>query len=378
MTTRVPVFKPHLGVDTLKAVTDAFDVGWLGMGSFVKDFEEGLAKYLGLQDKYVVAVNTGTSALHLALLIAGIGQGDEVIAPSFNNIADFQAIVAVGAEPVFCDISDSSLGIDCDKARALISPRTKAIIGTDYAGVPCDLDGMYALAQQHGLRVIHDAAHSIGSRYKGRLIGSFGDIVIFSFDPVKTITCIDGGALVVNSQADAEKLHYYRLLGMTQSASRMYTNNRAWTYDVVSQGFRYHLSNIHASVGLSQLKMLDEFIANRQRHCRLYSSLLEDVDGIQTPQTDFNDIAPFIYYIRVKDGRRDELIPYLRQEGIDTGIHWVPAHNFSFLQNCRCGDLSVTDRVGQEILTLPLYSYMDPDIIARVSEAIKDFFINSK
>ena len=374
MVAKIPVFKPYLGVDTVKAATDALDVGWLGMGSFVKEFEESLADYLVLKERYVVAVNTGTSALHLAMLIAGVGSGNEVITPSFNNIADIQAILMAGAEPVFCDICEDDLGIDVEKAEALISPTTKAIIGMDYGGIPCKLDELYALANRYGLRVIHDASHSIGSYYKGQPIGSFGDIVVFSFDPVKTLTTIDGGALVVNSVDDAQRLHAYRLLGMDQSVARMYSNNRAWTYDVADRGFRYHLANLHASVGLSQLSKIDEFIANRQRYCRLYSSLLKDVDGVRTPQTDFTDVAPFHYYMLVEDGRRDRVITCLEDAGIDTGIHWLPAHNFTLSTGFRRGDLSVTERIGAEVLTLPMHSYMDTEVVERIACTITGFF----
>jgi len=368
---RIPVFKPYIGVDTVKAATDALELGWLGMGSYVRDLEKGLADYLEARGRHVVAVNTGTSALHLAMLLADVGPGDEVITPSFNNIGDFQAIRASGGEPVFCDVREDDLGIDVEKAEALIGPRTKAIIGMDYGGVPCRLDELHALARRHELRVIHDAAHSIGSRYKGQRIGSFGDIVTFSFDPVKTMTCIDGGALVVNSAAEVAQLHRYRLLGMDQSADRMYTNNRAWTYDVAGPGFRYHLANLHASIGLSQLRRLDDFIASRRRACRTYSKLLGDVEGIMLPQTDFEDVAPFIYYIRARDGRRGELASRLQEAGVDTGVHWIPGHNFSLLKSCRCGDLRVTERVGDEILTLPLYSFMDSETIEFVADEIR-------
>lgn len=367
---KIPVFKPYLGVDTVKAATDALDLGWLGMGSYVRDFEDGLRRYLDLENKFVVAVNTGTSALHLAMLLVGIEPGDEVITPAFNNIGDFQAIKLAGGEPVFCDIRDDTLGIDVENAEALISSRTKAVIATDYAGIPCHLDDVYAMAQRHGLRVIHDAAHSLGGGYRGRKIGSFGDVVVFSFDPVKMITCIDGGAVVVNTPEEVQRLHRYRLLGMDQSARQMYTNNRAWTYDVASEGFRYHLANLHASIGLSQLRHLDEFVTSRRRSCRLYTELLADVAGLRLPRTDFEDVAPFIYYVRVLDGKRDALIKALGERGVDTGIHWIPGHRFSFLQNCRRGELPVTDRVGDEILTLPLHSSMESTVIERVCTAI--------
>lgn len=374
MNERIPVFKPYIGVDTAKAATDALDLGWLGMGSYVKDFEEQLGAFLGLEDRYVVAVNTGTSALHLALLLAGVGPGDEVITPSFNNVGDFQAIRAAGAEPVFCDIREDDLGIDVRKAEALIGRKTKAIIGMDYAGIPCQLDDLHATAHRHGLQVIHDAAHSIGSRDKGRMVGSFSDTATFSFDPVKTITSIDGGALVLRSAEAVAEAHRLRLLGMDQSASRMYTNNRAWTYDVATPGFRYHLANLHAAIGLSQLKRIGEFIEARRRASRVYAELLAGMDDLVLPQTDFKDVAPFIYYVRVKEGRREALVSALQGQGIDTGVHWIPGHNFTLFKDCRRGDLSVTDQVGLEILTLPLHSKMEQETIERVAKAIGAFF----
>ncbi|HEY8736295.1 MAG TPA: DegT/DnrJ/EryC1/StrS family aminotransferase [Candidatus Dormibacteraeota bacterium] len=366
----IPVFKPHIGIETAKAAVAALDLGWLGMGSYVGEFERGLESYLGLTGRRVVAVNTGTSALHLAMLVTGVGPGDEVITPSFNNIGDLQAIRAVGADPVFCDIRNDNLGIDVAKAEALVSPRTKVVIGMDYAGIPCDLDNLHAMAGRHRLRVVHDAAHSLGSRHGGKPIGSVGDIVIFSFDAVKTLTCIDGGALVVNSEGEVEQLHRLRFLGTDQSPQRLYTNNRSWTYDVAGPGFRYHLANLHASIGLSQLSRLDEFVATRQRACRLYSDLLGDVDGLTLPATDFRDVAPFIYYVRVLNGRRDALKQALLERGVDTGIHWIPGHQFSFFKDCRGGDLSVTERIGSEILTLPLHSFMEVQTVERVAAAI--------
>lgn len=370
MSERIPVFKPYIGVDTVKAAVDALDLGWLGMGSYVRDFEAGLGSVLGVEGERVVAVNTGTSALHLAMLSLGIGPGDEVITPSFNNIGDFQAIRLAGAEPVFCDIDEETLGIDVEKAEALISPRTKAVIGMDYAGIPCRLDALQEMAARHQLKVIHDAAHAFGSRLHGRSMAAYGDITIFSFDPVKIITSIDGGALVVETATQVEALHRYRLLGMDQSARRMYTNERAWTYDVADSGFRYHLANLHASIGLSQLELLSAFIETRRDACRRYATLLAGVEGLRLPATDFTDVAPFIYYVRVAGGRRDDVIRSLGEAGVDTGIHWVPGHNFSLLKTCRRGDLSVTERVGREILTLPLHSFMPASTVKRVAHAL--------
>lgn len=367
---QVPVFQPHIGVDTLKAVVDAFSIGWLGMGSLTKEFEEAVSRYLGLTDRRVVATNTGTSALQLALLVAGIGPGDEVIVPSFNFVADQQAITAVGAMPVFCDIREDNLGIDCAKAEPLISPKTRAIMPLHYAGIPCDLDGVYALADRRGLRVVEDATHAFGSALGGKRIGSFGDLACFSFDPVKVVTSIDGGAVVVRDEKDVERLHHLRLLGIDKDTIERYKNKRAWEYDVVSQGFRYHLSNINASIGLSQLRRADEFISNRQSYCRLYNRLLGSVRGVIVPKTDFNSISSFIYTIRVSNGARTFVMDHLRKNGIDCGIHFMPVHRYTFYKQCRAGDLSVTNRVGEEVMTLPLHSFMRQELVERIASKV--------
>src|SRR2546428_11647564 len=263
-----PVFKPAIEQEELDAAREALELGWLGMGSYVGAFEEKLRNFLGVKDRHVVAVSTGHAALHLGLLLAGVGPGDEVITPSFNNAADFQAILATGAEPVFCDIDEDSLCIDLDKAEQLISPRTKAIIVMDYDCVLCDHDRVADFARAHGVRVLHDAAHSFGSKYKGRAVGSFSDVAMFSFDPVKTITCLDGGAVVVRTQEELARLHEMRLIGMSQPAKVMYTNARAWTYDMRGIGFRYHMANMHAAIGLAQIAKMDRIAESRRAACR--------------------------------------------------------------------------------------------------------------
>jgi dTDP-4-amino-4,6-dideoxygalactose transaminase len=370
----IPVFRPTIGEDTLKAVSDAFDVGWLGMGAATAAFEQAISERIGAGDRNVVATNTGTSALHIAVVVAGIGPGDEVIVPSFNFVADHQAISAEGAFPVFCDIREENLGIDPDSAEALISGRTKAIMPLHFAGVPCDLDLVYALAEAHGLRVIEDATHAFGTLYRGKTIGGFGDLTCFSFDPVKIITSIDGGAVVLPPGDELERAKHLRLLGIDSDTELRYRNKRAWDYDVVSKGFRYHLTNINASIGLSQLARIYEFMSSRQLSCRLYNELLSGLPGIRIPKTNFEGISPFIYTIRVLDGKREALIEHLRANGVATGIHFMPAHAYTYYRGCRRGDMTVTERISSQILTLPLHSEMRAETIERISAEIQDFF----
>jgi len=371
---KIPVFKPLIESEEIDASSSALKMGWLGMGSYVGEFEEALKQFLGASDRYVAAVSTGHAALHLGLLALGIGPGDEVITPSFNNAADFQAILATGAAPVFCDIDNDSLCIDLDKAEELVSPKTKAIIVMDYDCVLCDHTRVAEFASRHGVRVLHDAAHSFGSKYDGKMIGSFSDVAMFSFDPVKTITCIDGGALVVRSEDELKKLHEMRLIGMSQPTSIMYQNARAWTYDMKMIGFRYHMANMHAAVGLAQLAKIDRIAESRRSAGRYYNENLSGIPEVTVPKTDFTDITPFLYYIRVPLGQREPLRAYLKEQGIDTGIHWQPGHWFTLLKDCRRGDLSVTDRVGHEVVSLPLHSMMPTDTLDRVINGVRSFF----
>ncbi|HEU4435322.1 MAG TPA: DegT/DnrJ/EryC1/StrS family aminotransferase [Pyrinomonadaceae bacterium] len=371
---KIPVFKPLIEQEEFEASRKALELGWLGMGSYVGEFEQQLKHYLHADDRYVAAVSTGHAAIHLGLLAMGVGPGDEVITPSFNNAADFQAILATGAEPVFCDIDEDSLCIDLDKAEAVISSRTKAIIVMDYDCVLCDHDRVAELARARNLRVLHDASHSFGSKHNGRMIGSFSDVTTFSFDPVKTITCIDGGALVLRSEEELARVHEMRLIGMGQPATVMYTNSRAWTYDMRTIGFRYHMANMHAAIGLAQLAKMDAISESRNSACRYYNERLIDIPEVIVPLTDFHDITPFLYYIRVPGDKRDGLRAYLAERGIDTGIHWQPGHWFTLLKDFRRGDLSVTDRVGHEVVSLPLHSKMSTGTLDRIISAIGDFF----
>ncbi len=374
MTEKIPVFKPLVEQEEISAACAALELGWLGMGSYVGEFESKLQDFLGVPDRFVSAVSTGHAALHLALLLVGVGPGDEVLTPAFNNAADFQAIIATGAEPVFCDIEEESLCIDIEKAEALVSPKTKAMIVMDYDCILCDHDRIAEFSGRHGIRVIHDAAHSLGSKYKGKKVGSFSDITMFSFDPVKTVTCIDGGALIVQSENEHRRIQEMRLIGMTQPPALMYQNQRAWTYDICNLGFRYHMSNLHAAIGLSQLDKFASISLERQSACKYYNDKLSSLKEVRVPKTNFVDVTPFLYYIMVPSSKREQLRSFLLNRGIDTGIHWQPGHWFSLFKSCRKGDLSVTETIANEILSLPLHSNMSTATLDRIISAIQEFF----
>jgi dTDP-4-amino-4,6-dideoxygalactose transaminase len=206
------------------------------------------------------------------------------------------------------------------------------------------------------------------------MVGSFSDLCMFSFDPVKTVTCLDGGALIVRTPEELSRLHEMRLVGMGQPASVMYQNQRAWTYDVKQLGFRYHLGNLHAAIGLAQLAKMPRISESRREACRYYNERLGSLPRVRVPATDFADVTPFLYYIRVPAEDRDPLRAHLRERGVDTGIHWQPGHWFTLLKECTRGDLSVTDRVGHEVLSLPLHSCMAPETLNRVVDGIASFY----
>jgi dTDP-4-amino-4,6-dideoxygalactose transaminase len=377
---QIPVFKPLIEKEEIAAAVESLELGWLGMGSFVKQFEDHVAAICELDsvsDRHVVAVSTGHAAIHLSLLMIGVGQGDEVITPSFNNAADFQAIRACGANPVFVDIKEDTLCIDTTKIEELITEKTKCIIAMDYDIFICDHDKLAEISIRLNIPVLHDAAHSFGSMYRGKPVGNQHPYTVFSFDPVKTITCIDGGAIVVKGSENIERLQAKRLIGMTQPAIQMYTNSRAWSYDIEELGFRYHMANLHAAIGVAQIKKIEQIRSSRQQSCQHYYDQLSNLGWIESPLGEFASVNPFLYYIRVLNGKRTALRDYMKENGVDTGIHWQAGHSFTFLKDCRRGTLEVTERIVDQILSLPLHSKMSNSDIERVVQSIISFNPNS-
>ncbi len=321
---QIPLFRPLIGDEEIQAAQEALEMGWLGMGSYVGQFEAAIEQGLGEHTRQVVAVSTGTAALHLCLLLAGVGEGDEVITPAFNNVADFQAILACGGRPVFCDIDQTTLCLDVERAAELVSSRTKALIAMDYSCLLAEHAEVARLANEHRFRVVHDASHSFGSVGPAGPVGAFSDLCTFSFDPIKSVTCIDGGAVVVQESTEADRLREMRLIGMTQPASVMYQNQRAQTYDVTNLGYRYHMSNLHAALGLAQIAKLETITNTRRATCQAYNNAFTGLEGLTFPQTDFEDVTPFSYYVRVHSDRRSDFRKWLAGRGVDTGFHWPP------------------------------------------------------
>lgn len=365
----IKVSRGCLGEEELKAVKEAFEYGYFGLAYKVLEFENNLRTYLGTE--HVVATCNGTAALHLAIDSLRIGHGDEVIVPSLTFIGSYQAISATGAIPVSCDIYPDTLLIDIEDIRHRISPRTKAIMPVHYAGNPCDMDALLTIANEFKLRLIEDAAHAFGSSYKGQKIGSFGDVTCFSFDSIKNITCGEGGAIVFRSEEYAERARQKRLLGIDRKSHTLSWKERNWFYQVKSQGFRYHMSNINAAIGVEQLKKIDPFIVRRRDICRKYDNAFQSLPNVKLLSINYNEVAPHIYVIRIKKGYRDDLMAYLKDRDIETGINYIPNHLHPLYRK-EGTSLPHAELAFEEILTLPLhFGLSDGDVETVVTAVIQ-------
>ncbi len=367
----IQVAKPSIGEKELAEVRKVFDSKWLGLGLWVKQFEDRLKAYLGAE--YVIAVNTGTTALHLSLDAIGIKIGDEVIVPSLTFAASAQAIAATGAKPVFCDIEAATLNMDPDDLRKKITGRTKAIMPVHYSGLPCDMGRIREMCGAKKIRIVEDAAHAFGSVYKGKKIGSTGDVVCFSFDPIKTITCGEGGAIVTSDKKLAERIYKKRILGIDKDTWSRYKHKRDWFYEVTELGYRYHMSNINAAIGLVQMEKVDAFIARKKDIVKKYDDGFKELKEITLIKRDYRNTAPFNYIIRIKNGR-DRLMSRLKKHNIDSGVHYIPNHLQPFFKKSKTA-LPVTEKVWLEMITLPLYYDMTDRDVSRVIGAVSEFFV---
>ncbi len=351
--------KSCLGDAEKQAVMGVLDRGFLGMGAEVRPFEEALTEFLG---RPAVCVVNGTAALHLALQACDLGQDDEVLVPSLTYVASFQAISATGAKPVACDVDNRTMTLDWRDAESRLTPHTRAIMPVHYSGGVGDLDGIYAFAQRHNLRVIEDAAHAFGSTHNGKRIGGFGDIACFSFDGIKNITSGEGGCVVTNDQKVLQRVRDARLLGIEKDTEKRYSGQRSWEFDVTSQGWRYHMSNIMAAIGLEQLLHFGRAAVIRQARAQLYDELLRHHSRIQPLPRDYDTVVPHIYVVRIT-GLKDRKIlqAQLLEHGIQTGVHYQPNHYLSLYRDPNAAPLPVTEAIYPEIITLPLHSELSED-----------------
>lgn len=351
--------KSSLSEAEVVAVNNVLRRGYLGMGEEVATFERSLEEFFGRQ---TVCVNSGTASLQLALQACGIGVGDEVLVQSITYVASFQAIAATGALPVACEVNPDNVTLDIKDAERKINERTKAIMPMHYAGYAGDLCGIYQLAKKNNLRVIEDAAHAFGSLYKNKRIGSFGDVACFSFDGIKNITSGEGGCIVSSDAELLEKVRDIRLLGVEKDSANRYRGKRSWDFEVVDQGWRYHMSNIMAAIGSVQLGRFSELMAKRLIIMERYQKELESCSNFSLLDWSEQTVAPHIFPIICRNEKtRDLLKNALEDEGVETGVHYKPNHLLSFFSKQKSSNLPLSEKLYSRLLTLPLH----PDLTTR-------------
>jgi dTDP-4-amino-4,6-dideoxygalactose transaminase len=370
----IKLSKAALGQPELDALARVVqEDGYLGMGGEVRAFEADLRDYLGGMDRQVVCVNSGTAALHLAVQ-AVTRPGDEVLVQSLTFVASFQAISAAGAVPVACEVHPDTVTLDLADAARRLTPRTKAVMPVHYASNPGELAEIYEFARRQGLRVIEDAAHAFGCTYQGRMIGSFGDLVCFSFDGLKNITSGEGGAVATADSQAAQYIQDARLLGVQRDTEKRFQGARSWEFEVQHQGYRYHLSNLFAAMGRVQLRRFEsEFKPRRLALVQQYRSALGDIQGLKLLKGEPGAIVPHIFTVRVLNGRREALRQFLLERQVETGIHYKPNHLLAFY-GAKRGLLPVTEQLYEEILTLPLHPGLTDAEMDVIIRGVRDFF----
>jgi perosamine synthetase len=374
----IPFHKPSIGEDEIRSVVETLRSGWLTTGSKVKGFEENFARYVG--SKHAIAVNSGTAALHLALDAVGIKEGDEVIVPTMTFTATAEVVLYFKAKPVLVDCERDTLNLDATKIEAAITPKTKAIIPVHMAGQPCDMDEIMSIARKHDLNVIEDAAHALPAGYRGRTVGTIGDITCFSFYATKTITTGEGGMATTDNSKWAERMRIMSLHGISHDAWKRYTKEGSWYYEVVSPGFKYNLTDLAAAIGGEQLKKCSEFWQARRGIAMIYGKAFGELDGIQVPACrDDVQHAWHLFVIQLDPERlkinRNQFIDGLRDKEIGTSVHFIPLHLHPYYREkfgYKPRDFPNASAVFERIVSLPIYPGMTEADVERVVEAVKD------
>ena len=369
MSNFLPFVRPHIDEAAIAAVGDVLRSGWVTSGPKVQEFEKQLSDYFG--GRPVRTFNSGTCTMEIALRIAGIGPGDEVITTPISWVATANVILEVGATPVFADIDPLTRNIDLDKVEAAITPRTRAIIPVYLSGLPVDMDRLYAIAARHGLRVVEDAAQAIGSLWHGKRIGSFGDFVSFSFQANKNLTTSEGGCLVLNNADEARLAEKYRLQGVTRSGFD------GMEVDVL--GGKFNMTDIAAAIGLNQLPQLAAITARRHELARHYFASFGTDFGYQTgaqlPLADFEHSNWHMFQVVLPEAvLRSDFMAQMKERNIGCGVHYPPIHLFQLYRErgFREGMFPVAESVGRRIVTLPLFPQMSEADVERVVTAVKE------
>ncbi|OGS91159.1 MAG: aminotransferase DegT [Gallionellales bacterium GWA2_60_18] len=365
----LPFSRPTIDEPTIAAVADVLRSGWITSGPKVQEFEKQLSAYFG--GRPVRTFNSGTCTMEIALRIAGIGAGDEVITTPISWVATANVIIEVGATPVFADIDPVTRNIDLDKVEAAITPATRAIIPVYLAGKPVDMDRLYAIAAKHKLRVVEDAAQAIGSSWHGKPIGSFGDFVSFSFQANKNLTTSEGGCLVLNDEDEAKLAEKYRLQGVTRSG---------WDgIEVDVLGGKFNMTDVAAAIGLGQFAQLDAITAKRrklaQRYFAAFGTDFEAQTGAQLPPADFENTNWHLFQLVLPERiARADFMAQMKERDIGIGYHYAPIHLFKLYRDrgFHAGMFPVAERVGKQIVSLPMFYAMSESDVERTVAATRE------
>jgi perosamine synthetase len=367
----IPVFKPKINKDAVfRELSDVFDSGWLTLGPKTNQFEEQFAKCVGAS--HAVALNSATAALHLSCRAIDLGQGDEVILPALTFVATGLAPLYCRATPVFADIEPDTLCLDPIDIERKITSRTKAIIPVHFAGHAARMDEILAIARRHNLVVIEDAAHAMGASYKGRSLGTIGATGCFSFQAVKNLTTGDGGMLVAEGEELVNRIRRLRWFGISKETwERSDDAAYSWDYSVDECGFKYHMNDVVAAIGLAQLREVGPHNQARRRIVEQYNAAFSTVGWITVPvEKPYTHSSWHAYVARVP--RRDELIRYLSLREITATVHYRPIHHHRVFNGIDA-EVPVTEREWTKLLTLPLYPDMTDNEVGRVIDAILSF-----
>jgi dTDP-4-amino-4,6-dideoxygalactose transaminase len=359
----LPFTRPSIDEPTIAAVADVLRSGWITSGPKVREFEAQLSKLFS--GRPVRVMNSATAALEVALAIAGIGAGDEVITTPLSWVATANVVLRAGARPVFVDIDPQTRNIDLQQVSSAITERTRAILPVDLAGLPVDRDWLYGIAQRRGLRVIEDAAQSMGANWGGRQIGSFGDLVSISFHANKNLTTAEGGCLVMNNDAEARLCELHRLQGVERFADG--------GMDATLAGGKFNLTDIAAAIGLGQLPHLQAFTARRHALVRLYFAHFDRAAGCVLPVADFKHSNWHMFQVLLpEDIERGAFIARMHELGFGVGVHYPAMHLFTLFRRLgfKDGDFPHAERVGRGLVTLPLFPAMHDEDVARVCAAV--------
>jgi dTDP-4-amino-4,6-dideoxygalactose transaminase len=374
----LPYNQPSIDEEEIAAVVGALRSGWITTGPRTKALEQRFAAYAGAS--HAVALNSATAALHLALVAAGIGAGDEVLLPTYTFVACAHVVVHLGARPVLVDSSADDLNIDPAAVERALTPASRALMVVHFAGQPARMDALQALARARGLFLLEDAAHATGARYRGRAVGGIGDATAFSFYATKNLTTGEGGMLTTNRADVEESVRLYALHGMSRDAWRRYGKGEQWFYQVVAPGYKYNLSDIQAALGLAQLERIEERNARRATLAARLSAALAGCEAVELPvERSEIDHAWHLYVVRVRPEvltiDRNRFIEELHQRGIGTSVHFIPVHRHLYYRETfgfRNEDYPVAEDAFARAISLPLYPRMSEADVDRVAEAVAD------